>query len=252
MHACRPRLIILASIVLSAISAVGCASRPPVVTPPPKYEPTPEKLQQDRTLLHAALAPSRRAEVCFQNASAAADQGLHDAAIAQYLRVREIDPTFPGVAHRLALIYDRQGDCDRASEEYARALAAAPRDADLWNDFGYFEYERQRLAESERALRRALEIAPDHPRATINLGLVFAEQGRYQEALELHARIVGPAAARSNLGVILARHGEDAAAQQAFAEALSQDPSLEAPRLVQSAIRPPAVVATADGSHSRR
>ena len=94
-----------------------------------------------------------------------------------------------------------------AEAAYAQALQAAPRDADLLNDVGYFHYECGDPKRAEDSLRQALEIDPKHRRAWINLGLVLGEQRRYDESYEAFARVLTPAEARSNVGVILARQG---------------------------------------------
>ena len=68
-------------------------------------------------------------------------------------------------SRRLAVLYDRQGNGERALAEYQLALQSGPVDAALLNDFGYFCYERGQLAEAEKYLRQAVQKNPAYRRA---------------------------------------------------------------------------------------
>lgn len=128
------------------------------------------------------------------------------AAIEQYERARSFDAQLKGVAKRLAVLYERQGNRDKAVAEYAAAFREEPRDADLWNDFSHFQFAGGDYAAAETAARTALRINAEHKLAWVNLGLSLAEQRKYDEARESLARAVGSEAAGQNLKIILARH----------------------------------------------
>jgi Tfp pilus assembly protein PilF len=131
------------------------------------------------------------------------------------------------VARELAVLYDQTGADSKALEEYQRALRENPKNADLLNDVGYFYLARGNLAEAEKWFRSALENNPQHQVAMGNLALTLAEQGHYQQAFELFVKINGPAAAHSNLGVILVRHGDVDQAKKAFRKALRFDEQIQ-------------------------
>ena len=128
------------------------------------------------------------------------------AAIEQYERARSFDSQLKGVAKRLAVLYEREGNRDKAVVEYAAAFREEPRDADLWNDFSHFQFAGGDYVTAEAAARTALRINSEHKLAWVNLGLSLAEQRKYDEARESLARAVGPDAAGQNLKIILARH----------------------------------------------
>jgi Tfp pilus assembly protein PilF len=147
-------------------------------------------------------------------------------AITAYLSVRRQQPDHPGVAHALAVLYDRAGRVDEAAAEYRRALAEKPNDADLICDVGYFQYSTDRFDEAVASYRRALSLEPDHRQTKINLALLQAQRGHDEEAMRLFTEAIGPAAARHNLGMIKLRQGNSQAARALLSDAAARDPSV--------------------------
>jgi Flp pilus assembly protein TadD len=168
-----------------------------------------------------------RAEACLRTAGELAKAGQDEHAIAQFQRARTFDADIQGVAHPLAVCYDRIGRFDDARHEYDTALQASPRDPQLLNDLGMHHLHKQDWAEAERYFRNALKYDPKHPCASTNLGIVLAEQGRYTEAESAFAESATEAAAASNVAMFLARHGRRDEAEAKFREALSREPSLQ-------------------------
>lgn len=182
--------------------------------------------------IRSNVRPKDAGKACFQTAESLAAHG-HDAeAIRLFLRARSLTPKLTGVAHRLAVLYDRQGNDQRAREEYQAALRATPRDAELLNDVGYFHYQRGRLEEAQRYLQQAIEQSPQHQRAHVNLAMVYARQGRYEESFRVFSEAVGPAAAHANLGIIHAQSGRIDDAKRHLNQALALDPSLPQPAAI--------------------
>ena len=157
-------------------------------------------------------------------------KGHADQAIFLYEKARDGDATLPKVAHHLALLYDAQGNGTRALEEFHKALATTPKDPDLLNDFGYYNYRRGNLSEADRWYRQALISAPHHEAATTNLAVVLGHQHKYAESIELFTKVVGPAAAQSNVGVLAAEQGNYDVARKAFLEAQRLDGTLNQPK----------------------
>lgn len=84
--------------------------------------------------------------------------------------------------------------------------------------------------EARRAYTRALEMAPDHPGAHLNLGRLLHEEGDLVAA-EGHYRAAlaaepGNATAAFNLGVVLEDLGKVERAVEAYLRAVSSDPEL--------------------------
>jgi tetratricopeptide (TPR) repeat protein len=108
-----------------------------------------------------------------------------------------------------------------------RALdRAAELDADDWYELGC-ELEVTAPDEARDAYRRALDLAPDHPDAHLNLGRMLHEDGElaaaerhYREAAALRP---GDATAAFNLGVALQDLGRTREAMAAYRRALAAD-----------------------------
>jgi Tfp pilus assembly protein PilF len=176
------------------------------------------------------LPPKPAAQLCLATARQMQEKGQVQQAIYLYEKARRDDPTLASVAHPLAFLYDQQGDGVRALAEYQKALAASPKDPDLLNDFGYYYYRRGNLDEAKKWYRQAIALAPDHKQARTNLAMVLGNQGQFQESYELFAAVVGPAAAHSNVGVLMAKQGHYDQARESFQKALSLDSTLTQPK----------------------
>ena len=98
-----------------------------------------------------------------------------------------------------------------------------------WFEVGC-ELEPGSPAEARGAYTRALELAPDHPGAHLNLGRLLHEEGKLTAA-EGHYRAAlaagpGSATAAFNLGVILEDLGKMERAVEAYLRAVASDPEL--------------------------
>jgi Tfp pilus assembly protein PilF len=176
------------------------------------------------------LPPKEAARACVVAAEELQNSGHTQQAIALYEKARKNDPSLKSVSHHLAVLYDAQGDSTRSLAEYNKALEFEPKNANLLSDLGYYYYERENFDEAERSLRKALAIDPNHQKALTNLGLVLAGQGRFAESFEFFSKASGPAAAHSNIGVLMAKQGHYDQAKQEFHQALVSDPTLQQPK----------------------
>ena len=174
----------------------------------------------------ASITETSSAEACRLTALKLAENERDEAAIEQLLRARKISPNHEGISHPLAVLYDRLGQVDSAEREYQRALKESPNDPDLLNDFGYFQYSQGRLVEAQPLLQRAMQLAADHPKATINLALVTVHLGNYDEAKRLFTQALGPGAAEYNLGMVRASQGQVDRAKEHFELAAGMNPGL--------------------------
>ncbi|HEV8061356.1 MAG TPA: tetratricopeptide repeat protein [Gemmataceae bacterium] len=149
-------------------------------------------------------APQTPAQACIAAGQKLEHKGHLKEAIAKYEEARRFDPKAP-VAHALALLYDKQGDVERAQAEFAIALKAAPKDAEVLVDMAYFSFEHGNFSESEKLLRQALALKPDNERAWVALGLVLGRQGHYEESYDAFARILSRDEAHANQDAIAAK-----------------------------------------------
>lgn len=225
-------VVAVSSKALRAISCVAVCSIVAGCSGLESFRPSlPARLlvkQSDQSQLPQLADPSeQRLKIAWETARLAEQRGMDQEAIEAYLTVREHEPSRVGVAHALAVLYDRSGMTDAAEREYQAALSETPDDADVHCDYGYFLYSNGRLEPAEANLREALRLQPTHRQATVNLALVLGHRGRYEEAGELFTAAIGPAAAMHNVGMLKLQAGDVAAAQEMLAEAKRRDPSIQ-------------------------
>lgn len=95
-------------------------------------------------------------------------------------------PDDPLARRALASVLQRgvgANDLQSAIDEYKRAVSLSPGDFRLWTDLGRAEEQAGNMAESEKALRRAVELAPHYSWPRWHLGNFLLRRTRYDEAL---------------------------------------------------------------------
>lgn len=115
-----------------------------------------------------------------------------------------------------------------AAAEYRQALAAQPRNAEVWGNLGIALQRMQDFAGAEESYRKALEVDPGAVRAHYNLGSLLARRGAHQEGIEhlqtavrLDPDLVD---ARFNLATALLESGDAAGALAQYDEILKRSP----------------------------
>jgi len=109
---------------------------------------------------------------------------LEDANIV-FSKALAMSPDNPTIHHRMAIVADNQHQFPIADEHYQAALRARPRDVNLLSDLGYSYSLRGDNRQAELTLKEALSIDPYHKGAMANLGAIYAQQNRHEDALAM-------------------------------------------------------------------
>jgi Tfp pilus assembly protein PilF len=212
-------------------SSVGCSSLSPMAAMARlklNYEARKrEESKISKSLGPPVLSQAQSAEVILATAREMERAGNDREAAALYEQARTLSPEAIDYPSRLSRIYDRLNIAEKAEQEYEAATTSAPDDADLLNDRGMFHLSRGEPVFAERWFRKALEKQPDHRRAAVNLAGSLALQNRLHESYDAYSKVVGAAAAHSNIGVHLARLGRIDEARASFSSALEIDGTLQ-------------------------
>lgn len=184
-------------------------------------------------------------------------QGKYNDALSMYQQVLNNDEKNVTAHHRLGAIAVKEGRLDEGRQAFELAASLGKPSAELLNDMGYVLYLQQDLPNAEARLRAAVQADSRYKNAHNNLGLVLAEQGRFDEALVEFKLVGSDAEAYSNLAFIQTKLGDLADAERNYHKALSLDNSLRpaAEALLQIAhlkakatgTPPPGMVARAPG-----
>ncbi len=170
---------------------------------------------KEETADQPVLSPQQTADMQLAMGRMAEQQKQWQAAASAYRQVLQTDPKHPDATHRLAVLYDRQGEFEHSSQWFQKALKLKPGDPELFCDIGYSLSLQGRWREAEINLRQAIAVAPNHHRAQNHLGVVLAQQGHPEQALAAFRRAqCTPAQAHANLAAVLAMHQRLSDAQQ--------------------------------------
>lgn len=155
-----------------------------------------ERLQDEETEFNRSeQSTSQRAEQnaqivneLMQRAEDALATGDQETAAKFYQEVVRQNPAHKGALHRLAILFDMNGNFHQAERYFQRALEFAPEDPTLLNDVGYAYLRQQRLDESKDFLQASMNLDPDNPITLRNVGILLAQQGNPQAAEEFFKR----------------------------------------------------------------
>ena len=142
-----------------------------------------------------------------------------------YQAIVERDPENQTACHRLGSLAVRRGEHAEALAYFARAANSGSSSAALLNDVGYTLYLQNQLTAAEETLREALTQNAQFAEARNNLGLVLAEQKRFDEALAEFRKVGDDATAHSNLAFVQIKVGALTEAQRNFHRALELNPN---------------------------
>ena len=188
----------------------------------------------------AALDHSgKAAELAGERAELKA-RALYNSGIAQLLTHRaeqaeatleasvENDPSSWRAWNALGRARDAHRDWPRAGEAYERALALAPGEGAVLNNFGLSKLSAGDLEGAAALFVRALQASPDLAAAETNLRLALALRGQYDEAL---AGVVAASMpdALNNAGYAALLRGDYPKARILFLQAIDASPSFYEP-----------------------
>jgi serine/threonine protein kinase len=98
-------------------------------------------------------------------------------------RAMKLAPGSSAVLDRASVLAYKVGRLDEAIQFGHRVLEQDPLSAAFWHNLGLTCHAAGELAESEKAFRRALELAPQRFVSAALLALVLTDQGRIEEAI---------------------------------------------------------------------
>ncbi len=125
----------------------------------------------------------------------------------------------------LGILADRDDDYAAAIEHYQAALAINSTSPVILNNVGYSRYLSGDLEQAARDFYRATGFRADYAPAWSNLGLVYARQGWYADAVNILSRAMDKATAYNDAGYIALNNGDLADAEQLLSEAVRLSPT---------------------------
>ena len=90
----------------------------------------------------------------------------------------------------VALNYVLLGDYTDADKWFTRSLNENPKDTEGWYYLGRAKYNEQLFEQAGRAFNECLRLDPENVKAEDNLGLAYAAQNRYDEAIAAYKKAI--------------------------------------------------------------
>lgn len=144
-----------------------------------------------------------------------------------YARLASEHPNHPVAHHRLGVLAAKAGNYQEAMQHLSRAQQVGGDTPELLSDIGYLHYLQNNHAAAQQNLRAAIAADPQNKRAYNTLGLVLAEEGRFQESLDAFRRAVSEAEALSNLAYVQVQLGAFDEAEANYHRALALNQGLK-------------------------
>jgi Tfp pilus assembly protein PilF len=133
------------------------------------------------------------------------------------------DPSLWRSFNVLGVLADGRGDHRLASKYYDKALAIRPDSVSVLINRGYSKYLAGELRTAARYLYDVASQS-DHPKAWRNLGMVYAELGWYEEALDVFRKVEDEADAYNSAGAIALANNDLSVAEEFLSQAVHHSP----------------------------
>jgi tetratricopeptide (TPR) repeat protein len=147
------------------------------------------ELQRGQRLIDVVLRDGDSAEAHFMLGTAQLQRGDSPAAAEEFRRARDLNPQLPSVNTFLGKSLSQMQRSDEAAECFRRELALNPNDHEANLLLGmHLHKAEQKYDEALAHYERALRVRPGDANARFQIGLVYLQTGRTEEAL---AMIVG-------------------------------------------------------------
>src|ERR1051326_2807736 len=170
------------------------------------------------------MTPAQSAQLALDLATSMERIEKYPDAIAQYERALAYDAGNPQAIRRLAVLYSKTGQFDRADVYFQKAAHAQPHNANVFNDWGRSYYLRGNWTMAEKKFRDALQTEPRHRLALNNLALTLGQEKRYSEAFQIFRNGgLSDAQAHCNMAYILSSQGRVEEARSASQPAKTPD-----------------------------
>ncbi len=148
-----------------------------------------------------------------------------DSAIAKLTAVVGMQPNNSEAYNLLGVCYDEKGQFQEAQNEYKKAAKLEPINARFLNNLGYSYYLSGNDKQAIKWYQKAVKFTPDDKRVQNNLGLAYGRKGDFTKAKAEFVKAVGEHGALLNMGYLFSQQGRYQQAIEQFEAALKLQPN---------------------------
>jgi len=165
------------------------------------------------------------AQNLFESAVTLHGKGRIDGAIEKLVAATVLLPSYAEAFNLLAVCYDEKSQYKTAQEEYKKALKLEPNNARFLNNLGYSCYLAGDNKGAIKYYGKGLKITPNDRRMHNNIGLAQGRKGDYDKARQHFVIAVGETGADLNLGYVYSQQGKFDEAIKHYESALRAQPN---------------------------
>ena len=208
-----------------------------------QLRPKPTTANNKPAVVNAALAGVPKAALdAYQQGTQLAEAGKNREAIENFKKAVSLYPQFVVALNEMSAVYIKTGELELASDALQTALKIEPNNPTLRLNYGYVLLLRERFADSERELARAIQLKDELVAAHLYRGRVLIRLRNYDEAeKELNRTLsLGGASgivAYRYLGALYSEKGETSKAIAALENYLKLTPNAKDSEKVRTIIR---------------
>jgi tetratricopeptide (TPR) repeat protein len=154
--------------------------------------------------------------------------GEYEQAVVHLDRVVESNPRNGEAFELLARACSSLGRPADAESAFRKAVNLRPSDWTIYKQLGLFYANQSRFDDAIENLRTVTQLSPDNAQGYVNLGVVLYQAGRLDEARQMFEISLGyerRPSALTNLGTLLFEQGDYAKAAEYFREAVERRPT---------------------------
>ncbi len=113
-------------------------------------------------------------------------QGNIPAAVADYTRAKELDPSLDDAYYELGNVAYSQGKLEEAAGLYTKAVELNPQFANAVNNLGATQLRLHRLDDAAATFRTLLTLNPLFTEAYYNLAVIYEQTGKFMDAADMY------------------------------------------------------------------
>ena len=102
----------------------------------------------------------------------------------EFSRAIELSPGYPDAHHNLANIFRQAGKVEEAEKYYLKAAELNPALWQSYQNIAAIHYDQQDFETAEKYTLKAIEVYPDNPQLYANLAVVYRSEGNNEQALQ--------------------------------------------------------------------
>jgi tetratricopeptide (TPR) repeat protein len=132
----------------------------------------------------AALQHARGYMIHTRQANLLSHQNKLDSAVREFQTAIRLRPDYVPAHTGLAVVFSQKGQTADAIAEWSRVVKLDSRNEAAWYELGLTNLDAKRINEAKGAFAQVLSLAPDNAYGHLGLGMAFASEQNYQNALE--------------------------------------------------------------------